>query len=362
MWLLNTESLQLKEFYDSQVPPYAILSHRWGDNEVSFQEFQAGSKKNSEGHEKIANCCSLAGKRRLDWAWIDTCCINKQSSAELSEAINSMFEWYKNAKECYVYLNDVHWVKNRTKDEVESSRRSFRDSKWFTRGWTLQELLAPSKALFFDKRWKFVGNREKLSTDISTATSIDASFVRDYSDRNNRQEISVAMKMAWVAKRETTRSEDMAYCMLGIFDVNMPLLYGERRKAFLRLQLEIIRKNDDESIFAWTADGIKDTKDTRYTEGASLGMLATWPSAFKGSGDVFVDPQKVNARPSYSMTNKGLEFPLKREPWERDHSLVPQLLEEKSRSWQRARVPHRNLVVSIWPLLEKDPLLYIDIG
>lgn len=233
-----------------------------------------------------------------------------------------MFEWYKKAKECYVYLNEVHWVKNGTKDEVESSRRSFRDSKWFTRGWTLQELLAPSKALFFDKRWKFIGSREKLSTDISTATSIDASVVRDYSDRNNRQEISVAMKMAWVAKRERSRTEDMAYCMLGIFDVNMPLLYGERRKAFLRLQLEIIRKNDEESIFAWTADDIKDTKDTRYTEGASLGMLATWPSAFKGSGDVFVDPQKVNARPSYSMTNKGLEFPLKRERWERDHSLV----------------------------------------
>ena len=296
MRLLHTTSLRFEEFFDSKVPKYAILSHRWGEKEVTFQDFETGKQQSWPGFVKISKCCSLAKSRGFDWVWIDTCCIDKKSSAELSEAINSMFRWYAEAGECYAYLSDVRW--NRRVD----FEASFKQSAWFTRGWTLQELLAPSNLIFYDRKWNRIGYKKKLLKEISDVTGIGVQYL------NDMHKASVATKMSWISRRQTSRVEDMAYCLLGLFDVNMPLLYGEGRKAFLRLELEIVRKSDDESIFAWTSTD---------SEGHS-GLLALWPDAFAASADIrapdsnssnnYVSQIGVLERRPYSMTNKGLEF------------------------------------------------------
>jgi len=250
MRLLNVHTKKLEEFFDSAIPKYAILSHRWGSNEVTFQDLNAFDSQDWEaaavdsrgpGLLKIVYTCLQAEKNYLEYVWVDTCCIDKTSSAELSEAINSMFAWYQNSEVCYAYLDDVHTLSDGNQDE-------FIASKWFTRGWTLQELLAPPKLMFFGIDWKCLGKRNLLSTLLSRITNIPESFVMGLSDLRNA---SIASRMSWAADRETTRVEDMAYSLLGIFNVNMPLLYGESNKAFTRLQEEIIRGSDDQSIFAW---------------------------------------------------------------------------------------------------------------
>ena len=293
MRLLNTKSLQFEEFFDSQIPKYAILSHRWGDEEVTFQEFRKGKKRDSQGYAKITQCCDLADSRDYRWVWIDTCCIDKKSSAELSEAINSMWHWYSKAGECYAYLSDVTWEDG----DYDASKVAFRQSIWFTRGWTLQELLAPHDVIFFDSKWKSFGTKQDLSNEISAVTGISAGQLI------TPDSACVATKMSWVSKRATSRVEDIAYCMLGLFGVNMPLLYGEGENAFMRLQLEIIEKTDDESIFAWTCP------PWTFQRGAS-GMLASQPSYFANSGDIviFHKSLKRKKRSPYRMTNQGLEF------------------------------------------------------
>ena len=297
MRLINTTSLQFEEFFDSNIPKYAILSHRWGEKEITFQKLEEGKDLEGPGYEKITRSCSLAKDRGLDWVWIDTCCIDKKSSAELSEAINSMYRWYAQAQECYAYLSDVRWVQSED-GSWEDSRQKFRNSAWFTRGWTLQELLAPLEVTFFDRQWEIISSynrgisygQDTLEELISAATGINPQYLTSPEDAN------VATKMSWASKRETSRAEDMAYCLLGLFDVNMPLLYGEGRKAFLRLQLEIIKMSDDESIFAWTADR------------SLSGLLASWPTAFAQSGSVRNNCVLLEERPPYFMTNKGLEI------------------------------------------------------
>ena len=146
----------LKEFY-TNIPSYAILSHRWGDpkEEISFNDLKNGvdiSRK--QGYQKLKQCCEKAAKHGLEYVWIDTCCIDKDSSAELSEAINSMFEWYSKSTACYAYLDDVT-----LETGVADESSSFRNSKWWTRGWTLQELLAPSSVIFYDQSWNEIGTK-----------------------------------------------------------------------------------------------------------------------------------------------------------------------------------------------------------
>ena len=328
MRLLHTATFRFEEFFDSKVPKYAILSHRWGDGEVTFQDFEIGRAKTRPGFVKIKSCCSLAQSQGFEWVWIDTCCIDKKSSAELSEAINSMFRWYAEAGECYAYLADVP---ERDNDNGMDFLASFKQSRWFTRGWTLQELLAPSSVIFYDVRWDRIGCKKELLGEISEVTGIGVQYL------NDMREASVATKMSWISKRQTSRSEDMAYCLLGLFDVNMPLLYGEGRKAFVRLELEIIKKSNDDSIFAWTSPD---------AENITSGLLALWPDSFAHSADVkspdlnssndyvtdfqavekpSLPPRKysspmthpfnryfpqiklIQGRP-YAMTNKGLEF------------------------------------------------------
>ncbi|KAF2166495.1 hypothetical protein M409DRAFT_36723, partial [Zasmidium cellare ATCC 36951] len=195
--------------------------------------------------KKVRLSCRQALADSIDYIWIDTCCIDKASSAELSEAINSMFRWYEKAAVCYAYMSDVL----KPPDGVDgASRQPFEQSRWFTRGWTLQELIAPSKVMFYDCHWNCLGEKSALADSIYKITNIPLSILRQNQPLNDA---SIAMRMSWAAKRQTTRIEDEAYCLLGIFDVNMPMLYGEGSKAFSRLQYEILQSSDDQTIFAW---------------------------------------------------------------------------------------------------------------
>ncbi len=217
----------LTEFFDN-MPPYAILSHTWGPEEVSFKDIIEKTGTSKASFEKIQFCGEQARRDGLHYFWVDTCCIDKSSSAELSEAINSMFRWYHEAVKCYVFLSDV-----------ESPPELYiRDSKWFKRGWTLQELLAPRCVEFFSKDRDFVGDKVSLERIICKVTRIS----REALQGRPLADFTVAERLLWMERRKTTRQEDMAYSLLGIFDISMPLIYGEgREKAFNRL-LEEIKK------------------------------------------------------------------------------------------------------------------------
>lgn len=264
MYLLATTSdpLQLMKFY-GEVPEYIILSHTWGkeEEEVSFQELQNGTGKGKAGYQKIKNCCEQAARDGFRYAWIDTCCIDKTSSAELSEAINSMYQWYKDSRICYAYLEDVDGVQNRP--QVPSVLEM---AKWFTRGWTLQELIAPSVVEFYSKDWTEIGTKLSMAETISSLTGIPPAALQD----GNISRFSFAEKMSWASKRSTTREEDKAYCLMGLFNIHMPLLYGEGSRAFIRLQEEILKRFEDYTMFAWADMGSYSTS----------GLLAGSPSAF----------------------------------------------------------------------------------
>ena len=245
MRLLHTTNHKLEEFKAHEIPLYAILSHTWGENEVTFQDIKGADVKNEERCKKIRNTCTIAADHGFDYVWIDTCCIDKTSSAELSEAINSMYRWYQESGVCYAYLADVL---SKADDHQSIARSSeFSECRWFTRGWTLQELIAPSTVIFFDQKWQEIGTKSSLRQPISEITGIPDSILLG----DDLERASIAQRMSWASGRESTRVEDGAYCLMGIFFVNMPLLYGEGERAFIRLQEEIIRVSDDHSLFAW---------------------------------------------------------------------------------------------------------------
>ncbi|KAH7327425.1 heterokaryon incompatibility protein-domain-containing protein, partial [Rhexocercosporidium sp. MPI-PUGE-AT-0058] len=268
MWLIETKSLKLEFFIGNNIPEYAILSHTWGDGEVTFQDWQnlqEASKK--PGFAKIQSACTRARDDYISYIWVDTNCIDKSSSAELSEAINSMFAWYRDSKVCYVHLAD-HFERQDSVEDTKKARfiESFRNSRWFTRGWTLQELLAPACIRFFTHDWKPIimkwpgyfdfsftpseakGHQRLLLELLSDITGIRLNAL---TFPQSIVHLSNGEKMSWIAGRETTREEDIAYCLLGIFDINMPLLYGEGNNAFKRLQEEIMKQSTDHTLFAW---------------------------------------------------------------------------------------------------------------
>ena len=245
MRLLNSKKQTLEEFMDD-VPAYAILSHTWGRHEVTLQDLARPAQESTKDFAKIEGACELAARSGYDYIWIDTCCIDKTSSAELSEAINSMFRWYQEAAMCYVYLSDL---RSTTRHLSESELASCR---WFRRGWTLQELIAPLCIIFVDRDWVEVGSKDTLLSWISHITTIPEDVLLEPDEIYC---LPAATKMSWAAMRQTTRIEDMAYCLLGLFDVHMPLLYGEGRQAFRRLQEEILKRTDDLSLLAWSPEG-----------------------------------------------------------------------------------------------------------
>ncbi|KAI6022259.1 hypothetical protein BKA83DRAFT_53929, partial [Pisolithus microcarpus] len=193
--------------------------------------------------------CEQARKDGYEWLWIDTRCIDKRSSAELSEAINSMYRWYQDAKVCYTYLNNVEESTFPTERINETYDMSDGRPEWFMRGWTLQELIAPKQIEFFNRDWAPIGNKRHLAPVLKTITGIPCEVLRD---GLTGKRLCVAQIMSWAADQKTTRVEDWAYSLMGLFEVNMPMVYGEGKKAFQRLQLEIIRtSSSDHTIFAW---------------------------------------------------------------------------------------------------------------
>lgn len=316
--LIYDGEAELVEFVDEQsLPPYAILSHTWAEEEVLFHDIALGpdheimpskpslrtrhrrNRTHPElirpakphvkvGWNKVLNTCLQACRDGFEYVWIDTCCIDKSSSAELSEAINSMYRWYSMATVCYVHLAgcalcpalaarpapaELELLDRRLMDEAasgwnpllsgteveracdalilnECTRAQLRICRWFTRGWTLQELLASCDVHFFDQNWHFIARRCQIIPTLHSVTNIHCSALRrDRGDSIAR--FSIAQRMYWASKRSTTRLEDEAYCLLGLFRINMPLLYGEGRRAFKRLQEEIAKVSSDHSIYAW---------------------------------------------------------------------------------------------------------------
>ncbi|KAI0634020.1 heterokaryon incompatibility protein-domain-containing protein [Trametes polyzona] len=283
---------------------YAILSHTWTTKEQLYTDLlrlqeamlqprgMAAAAEASESgssactkysilddprlSEKIRGACKIAREAGYKYIWIDACCIDKSNSAESSEAINSMFEWYRLADVCYVYLQDV----------PGAAPEAFRRSRWHRRGWTLQEMIAPEHVVFYTQDWEFLGTRSGLATELEEITRVDFDVLTGIAPLSS---VSVARRMSWAARRETTRIEDRAYSLLGIFGVHMSPIYGEGHNAFLRLQEKIIRTIPDQSIFAWgpSSDVLRPADNSSWwVEPDTQCLLASSPSAFEYSADV----------------------------------------------------------------------------
>lgn len=260
----NTGEFRLTKHAIPDIPPYAILSHTWGDEEVLFKDLEDNTAENKGGYAKIRFCGDQAERDGLKYFWVDTCCIDKSDAAELQHALNSMFQWYRNAAKCYVYLTDVSTPQQDITDNPDWNlvirqsgcvtqrwtfqelttpivvkffskgwKPAFRQSRWFTRGWTLQELIAPTTVEFFSKEGLRLGDKKSLEQEIHIITGIPVKALQGYP----LSDFSFDERKAWTESRNTTLEEDKAYSLFGIFDVHMPVLYGEgKHKAFKRLQ------------------------------------------------------------------------------------------------------------------------------
>ncbi|KAI0350689.1 Tim17-domain-containing protein [Trametes cingulata] len=342
MWLLDTEDGTFHHIDRPREERYAILSHVWQlTGEQSFQDLialqlECRKRRSRFGFKwgfsifapttshcalikasaKIRDCCALARRHGYRRVWIDSCCIDKTSSTELSEAINSMYEWYAAADVCFAFLEDVSDDHDpRLKDS------KFRRSRWFTRGWTLQELIAPTVVMFLSKEWRLLGTKASLADLIEEITGIDRTIL---THEKSIDRASVARRMSWASKRQTTREEDKAYSLMGIFGVNMPTIYGEGGNAFIRLQEEILKQVPDQSIFAWgpalrddtmlyrNVDPNSITEDARYWQ--SRNLFAWSPDAFVNAGRVSsTSPESFQKQtgisfvlPTYAITSYGM--------------------------------------------------------
>ncbi|KAH9889989.1 heterokaryon incompatibility protein-domain-containing protein [Cubamyces lactineus] len=350
MWLLDAHTAELHYYSapkDVPSPGYAILSHRWlngGRDDQTFQDVQRltaaiQSQRSPELPDsqpeilevqglnaKISQCCALARVHGFRYVWIDTCCIDRTSSAELTESLNSMFQWYARAAICYAFLYDV-----KSDEDPYDEGSSFRSSEWFTRCWTLQELLAPSNVLFLSVDWFPLGTKESFSGLIQEITGIDRDILIH---RRPLDSVSIARRMSWASKRRASRVEDEAYSLMGIFGVNMPTIYGEQHHAFIRLQQEILKGSHDQSIFACyqildNPSLIQSDSDcllppfaiqdnVHEDEWEQGRLLASSPVAFADSADIssvipedFADILGVPFRPpEYNVTSCGMRMRL----------------------------------------------------
>lgn len=287
-----------EELRHQQRIPYVIISHVWRKKEVIYEDMvQFNKLEASKSWEKPESAAKIVGacktvlryyNKKVEHLWLDTVCIDKKDPTELSMSINSMYRWYKEAEVCFAYLDDYPTM------EVPI----FTQSKWFTRGWTLQELVAPRKVIFFDKDWKEIGDKLSLQTSLTRQTKIGGKYLLHLHDVSHA---SVSQRMSWFSGRITTVSEDTAYSLLGLFGVNMPLLYGEgKERAFRRLQEEIMKYSDDHSLFAWKTENRPKHRS---------GLFAGSPDCFQGTGDYEHKPNRYNNKP-FQMTNKGISIDL----------------------------------------------------
>ena len=329
MRLLKTEGSSspqwLPQLIDFRGEDYSILSHRWEANandEVLFADIRiiddggilderqglrhskfyhnpAYSHRDVArlpGFNKLQGAAQLAAREGHSFIWVDTCCIDKSSSAELSEAINSMFKWYNQSKVCFAYLKDVPDSLTAVETHPMSA---FARSEWWSRAWCLQELVAPLDVVFFTCGWQLIGEKKALASTIVAITSIGMDVL---THARILDQVSIAKRMSWASSRKASRIEDIAYSLMGIFSINMPLLYGEGEKAFLRLQEEILKGSDDESLFGWVDPDARD-EDLR-------GLLATSPAYFAKSSEV-VYYQDFEDRVPSVMTNRGLSITMR---------------------------------------------------
>ena len=309
MRLLNTSTYELQD--SEGTLDYAILSHRWFDTEITFQALDSVRLKKNDAStpqlKKIRGACAQAVNHGIDWIWIDSCCIDKSSSEEVSRSINSMLQWYQQARICYTYLSDVHDSKEKINTFHTASGST---SEWFTRGWTLQELLAPRRMRFFDSEWNMIGDRSDLVAPIASITGIDACYLTGEKDFRNA---SIATRLSWQANRRTTRIEDMAYSLIGILGVSLLPIYGEGREAFMRLQQILVNTQPDESLFAWTAPfgSLPSHNRSQSWSPDEWGLLAPSPDCFRDAGDISLGRDFRNRPPNgIASTREGVSFPM----------------------------------------------------
>ncbi|KAH7405784.1 heterokaryon incompatibility protein-domain-containing protein [Phaeosphaeria sp. MPI-PUGE-AT-0046c] len=328
MKLINCTTLELEtedNWLSRRRPPYAILSHTWNPDggEVTYQDYVQGRDHSQHKNwAKIDRAVAITrtSPERLNHIWIDTCCINKESSSELTESINSMFAWYAQAVVCYAQIADFDCGSRRNDESAvrhemgsvdldENAAYKLGQCRWFYRGWTLQELISPTRIEFFDSNWWHFGSRDSLAYLISMITGID----QDILARTNKEgrvenaqqalrRMTVAKKMSWAEARQTSRLEDQAYSLLGIFEVNMPMLYGEGESAFVRLQEEILKESNDMTLFAWTLSGDDSLPSPTYS-----GILARSPRDFARAGQLIAS-KAAKFNPDYAITNKGVRI------------------------------------------------------
>ncbi|KAK3357950.1 hypothetical protein B0T25DRAFT_540613 [Lasiosphaeria hispida] len=337
MRLINLKTLKLEAFEGHDVPEYAILSHMWTDEEISYQDYvwldefredvadglvdEMPRKMRKKLHAKYATLTRKAGYVKIqryieccrngqdherkqgkapsfNHAWVDTCCINRESSAEVAEAVNSVWAYYADTAACIAFLGDV--------GGSEMPNAEFYRSRWFTRGWTLPELLAPHDVALVNRDWEELTARSLSARAIAKATGIDPEYLGKTLDRTPPRQATVATRMMWASTRKTTRAEDEAYSLLGLFDVSMPVLYGEGARAFARLQDEIMRSSPDQSIFTWGYSSMLDARQ-------GVDLLAKSPGDFEFCDAVKPLRAPRNLRPLFEdvpfrATNVGLEI------------------------------------------------------
>ncbi|KAK3686557.1 hypothetical protein LTR37_019696 [Vermiconidia calcicola] len=324
MRLLHTETYELVDVEElAEKPPYAILSHRWKGKEIVFKDLSSAPlspfERRAESFKsftKIKEACARAKEHELNYIWIDTCCIDKSSSEELRKELNSMFKWYHEAQICYTFLFDVTFsgrnermFDSNLKHRKEKENPRDQASEWFERGWTLQELLAPVRMEFYDQHWKSMGTRDEHA--VLPKTSVP---------RGERRG-----ETSWMAGRVTRDVEDIAYSLLGIFNVNLIPQYGEGHKAFSRLQETIVAGTGsfDESLFAWQLPDNGELKCYRKVkpqpekdpvesipkfEDSNWGLLAPSPDCFEQSTDVVILQDKLRSRigAGFQTTHQGI--------------------------------------------------------
>jgi len=309
MRLINTTTLQLAgPFLTAELPPYAILSHTWGPDELCYQDMSNMTQHmHKRGFLKMQRFCQRALQDGYLYGWVDTVCIDKTSSAELSEAINSMYRWYQKSAMCYVVLEDLFTY------QASTTLADLQKCKWFTRAWTLQELIAPRAVVFVNFDWVEVGRKleVRFCRKIINITRIDGDTLTGLSPKR----LSIATRMSWASERQSTRPEDLAYCLLGLFGIAIPLLYGEGgTKAFIRLQEEILRSSDDHTIFAWSTEAaaavaaaVGNSSNSGSKKRKHWGLLAPSPEYFRFSAGL-VPVRGKDFIADHAITNRGLHL------------------------------------------------------
>ena len=272
---------------------YAILSHCWQEDEVDFEAVNTLTRDTLQNHPsgtKVIRSCREARRQGLKWLWIDSCCIDE---VERSKAINSMYRWYQCSKVCFTYLHDVaDAFPQKVDDETKWPR-------WLFRGWTLQELIAPAKLIFFNQKWDEIGDRASLATTLNNITRLPKILLQHNDPGPVKRELadtfSVAQIMSWAADRETTEPEDRAYSLVGLFGVSLDVMYGEGASdASQRLQEVLIKEYGDQSIFSWS------------TPPKTGSVLAESPADFGDCADVIKwDPHSLSQRSHGSTVCQG---------------------------------------------------------